>query len=213
MLGVAIYLLERVLPEAIAMVLWGILLIVSGVYMGALKQLPVEASGWHKLWKGLGVVVLIYGALFMIGVAAGGKDTLQPLRGVVVGGGGSDAQHLSFKRIKSVDDLNQEIAAASAAGRSVMLDFYADWCVYCKQMEKNTFPDPAVQAALGNAVLLQADVTAQDEADKALQQYIGIPAPPAMVFWTADGEEQKNYRLLGYMGPSEFAAHVQGALR
>lgn len=212
MLGVAIYLLERVIPEMVAMALWGTLLIVSGVYLGALKQLPVEASGWHQLWKGLGVVILIYGTLFMIGAAAGGKDTLQPLRGVVVGGGGSTAQHLAFKRIKSVDDLNLEIVAAGAAGRSVMLDFYADWCVYCKQMEKNTFPDAAVQAALANTVLLQADVTAQDEADKALQKHIGIPAPPAMIFWTADGKEQKNYRLLGYMGPDAFAEHVKGAL-
>ncbi len=213
MLGVAIYLLERVLPEGAAMVLWGVLLIVSAVYMGALKQLPVEASGWHKLWKGLGVVILIYGALFLVGVAAGGKDTLQPLRGVSVGGNaGSTAQHLAFKRIKTVADLEREIAAASASGRSVMLDFYADWCVYCKQMEKNTFPDAAVQSALADTVLLQADVTAQDDADKALQQHIGIPAPPAMIFWTADGAERRNYRLLGYMGPDEFAEHVRGAL-
>ena len=176
------------------------------------KQLPVEASGWHKLWKGLGLVVLIYGALFLVGLAAGGKDTLQPLRGVVVGGGAAE-QHLAFKRIKTIEDLQAELDAAQASGRPVMLDFYADWCVYCIQMEKNTFPDPAVQAALGDAVLLQADVTAQDEADKALQQHIGIPAPPAMIFWGADGQERRNYRLLGYMGPEDFAVHVQGAFQ
>ncbi len=211
MLAVAIYLLERVVPETLAMLLWGILLISSAVYMGALKELRVEASGWHKLWKGLGLVALVYGALFLVGVAAGGKDTLQPLRGVLVGGGDAD-QHLAFKRIKRVADLDAELAAARAAGRPVMLDFYADWCVYCKQMEKNTFPDAAVQAALGNAVLLQADVTAQDEADLALQRHIGIPAPPAMIFWDGAGAERRNYRLLGYMGPAEFAAHVRGAL-
>jgi thiol:disulfide interchange protein DsbD len=212
MLAVAIYLLERVIPATVAMLLWGTLLIVSAVYMGALKQLPVEASGWHKLWKGLGLVVLVYGALFLVGLAAGGKDTLQPLRGVMVGAGAAE-QHLAFKRIKTIEDLQAELAAAETAGRPVMLDFYADWCVYCIQMEKNTFPNPAVQAALGDAVLLQADVTAQDEADKALQQHIGIPAPPAMIFWGADGEERRNYRLLGYMGPEEFAVHVQEAFQ
>jgi thiol:disulfide interchange protein DsbD len=215
MLGVAVYLLERVIPESVAMLLWGTLLVVSGVYMGALRELPVEASGWHKLWKGLGVVVLLYGALFVVGVAAGGKDTMQPLRGVVLGGGagGGAEQHLSFKRIKSVADLERELAAAKAAGRPVMLDFYADWCVYCKQMEKNTFPDPAVQAALADAVLLQADVTDQDDADLALQRQIGIPAPPAMIFWDGSGAERRNFRLLGYMGPSEFAEHVRRALQ
>ena len=214
MLGVAIYLLERVIPEGLAMLLWGTLLVVSSVYMGALKQLPVEASGWHKLWKGLGLVVLIYGALFLVGVAADGKDTLQPLRGLMSGAGqGGAQQHLSFKRIKTTADLERELAAAKAAGRPVMLDFYADWCVYCKQMEKNTFPDPGVQSALADAVLLQADVTDQDEADKALQQKIGIPAPPAMIFWGADGSERHNYRLLGYMGPTEFGEHVRRALR
>jgi thiol:disulfide interchange protein DsbD len=212
MLGVAIYLLERVIPTTLAMLLWGTLLIVSAVYMGALKQLPIEASGWHKLWKGLGLVLLTYGALFLVGVAAGGKDTLQPLRGVAAGGGAGE-QHLAFKRVKTIEDLQRELQLAQDGGRPVMLDFYADWCVYCIQMEKNTFPDPAVQAALGDAVLLQADVTDQDEADKALQKHIGIPAPPAMIFWGADGAERRNYRLLGYMGPEEFAEHVQGALR
>jgi len=187
--------------------------VVSGVYMGALRQLPVEASGWHKFWKGLGLVTLVYGTLFLVGAAAGGKDTIQPLRGVIVGGAGGVAQHLAFKRIKTNADLDRELAAAQAAGRPLMLDFYADWCVYCKQMEKNTFTDPAVAAALANTVLLQADVTDQDEADLALQRRIGIPAPPAMIFWDAGGTERRNYRLLGYMGPAQFAAHVTQALR
>ncbi len=207
MLAIAISLLERIIPEAAAMLLWGTLLIVSAVYMGALHQLPVEASGWMKLWKGLGVAMLIYGTTFLIGVAADGKDPLQPLRGILVGGG-AEQRHVTFKRIKTTDDLAQELAIAKAAGRPVMLDFYADWCVYCKQMERNTFPDPAVRAYLDNFILLQADVTDQDEADKTLQKQIGIPAPPAMIFWGADGQEQHNLRLLGFMGPGEFAQHL-----
>ncbi|MGV6826064.1 MAG: protein-disulfide reductase DsbD, partial [bacterium] len=213
MLGIAIMMLERIIPAAAAMLLWGTLLIVSGVYMGATQSLAADASGWRKLWKGLGLALVAYGIAFLIGVAAGGKDTLQPLRGIVVGGGGAAEAHVSFKRIKSIDDLNKELAAAKASGTPVMLDFYADWCVYCIQMEKNTFPAPAVSKQLDTFVLLQADVTDQDDIDKALQAHIGIPAPPAMIFWGADGAEQRNLRLLGYMGPEDFAQHISKVKR
>ncbi len=208
MLGLAISMLERFISASAAMLLWGMLLIVSAVYMGAVHQLPVEASGWSKLWKGLGIVLLVYGTLFLVGVATGGKDATQPLRGIVVGGDGSNAIHLSFKRIKSTDDLQRELATAKAAAKPVMLDFYADWCVYCKQMEKNTFPAAEVTSVLRNFVLLQADVTAQDDTDMALQQQMNIPAPPAMIFWNSSGIEYKHLRLMGYMGPSEFAKHA-----
>ena len=197
------------------MFLWGTLLVVSSIYMGALSPLPEGTSGWRKLWKGLGVVTLIYGALFLVGVAANGKNTLQPLRGLALGGAGGEAieEHVSFKRIKTVADLERELAAAKAQGRPVMLDFYADWCVYCIQMERDTFPDPAVKAAMEQLILLQADVTDNDEADQLLQKHVGIPAPPAMIFWGADGEERRHLRLLGFMGPDEFAPHVQEALQ
>jgi len=212
MLGLAISMLERFIPAYASMLLWGMLLIVSAIYMGAVHQLPVEASGWSKLWKGLGMVLLIYGVLFLVGVAAGGKDAMQPLRGILVAGGGS-ASHVSFKRIKSTDDLERELAAAATAGKPVMLDFYADWCVYCKQMEKNTFPEPEVTSLLANFVLLQADVTAQDETDLALQKQIGVPAPPAMIFWNSAGEEYRHLRLMGYMNAADFAKHAGKALQ
>ncbi len=214
MLAVAIYLLERVVSPVAAMLLWGVLLIVTAVYMGALSQLSADASGWRKLWKGLGLVLLIYGALFLVGVAANGSNTLQPLRGLGFAGH-TDAgvqDHTAFKRIKTVADLDRELAAAKAAGRPVMLDFYADWCVYCIQMERDTFPDPRVRQAMRQLVLLQADVTDNDAADKALQRHIGIPAPPAMIFWGADGAERRHLRLLGFMGPEDFAGHLQSAL-
>ena len=210
MLGLAITMLERFVPEAITMGLWGMLLIVSAIYMGALQQLSVEASGWSKLWKGLGVVLLVYGALFLVGVAANGRDTLQPLRGLAIGasGPGSIQSHLQFRKVKSVADLERELAAAKAAGKPVKLDFYADWCIYCKQMEKNVFSRPDVVAAMSNFVLLQADVTEQDEKDMALMENIGIPAPPAMIFWGTDGNEVKHLRLMGYMGVGEFKNHI-----
>jgi len=216
MLAVAIYLLERVIPEAAAMLLWGALLIVSGVFLGAFQHLPIEATGWRKLWKGAGVILVVYGALMLVGAAAGGRDTLQPLRGIVLAGPGGSSGALPQvepRRIKTIADLDRELAAAKAAGRPVMLDFYADWCVYCKQLEKETFPDPAVQTVLSAGVVLKADVTANDDADKALLARIGIPGPPAMIFYGADGSERRSSRLLGFMPAKEFSEHVRAAWR
>jgi len=218
MLGVALTMLERLVPtyvsEMIILLAWGLLLIGSGIYMGALEPLREGSSGWHKLWKGLGLAAVIYGAAFLTGAALGGKDTIQPLRGVFGGGvGGAQAAHTTFKKIKTIDDLQRELAAAAAANRAVMLDFYADWCTYCKQMERETFSDPRVAGLMEQMVLLQADVTRQDDADKALQTHIGIPAPPAMIFWGPDGTEYRHLRLLGFKGPAEFAPHVAEALK
>jgi thiol:disulfide interchange protein DsbD len=211
LLAVAVLLLERILPTAIALLLWGLLLIGSAVYLGALEPLPTPTNGWRKLWKGLGVALLIYGALMLAGAAAGGRDTLQPLRGLVTGrvGAGSPA-HLEFKRIKSVADLERELAAAKAQGKPVMLDFYADWCVSCKEMERDTFLAPEVQAAMGRFVLLQADVTANDAEDKALmQERFGLHGPPAMLFFDATGTERRGYRLVGFVPADEFSAHLR----
>ena len=217
LLGVAIIMLERIIPAEVAMLLWGILFIVSAIYMGALRHLEIEASGWQKLWKGLGVVFLVYGSLMLVGAAAGGKDTLQPLRGLAFAGGGAggSAAHneLVFKRIKSLGDLQREVADAKSQGQSVMLDFYADWCVSCKEMEKYTFSDPGVIAALAETRLLQADVTANDEVDQALlQQHFGLPGPPAIIFYGSDGQERKAYRVVGFVPADEFTEHVTRAL-
>ncbi len=216
MLAVAIVMLERIIPATVAMVLWGILLIVSAIYMGALKQLEIEEHGWAKLWKGLGVVLLIYGSLMLVGAAAGGKDTVQPLRGIVQSGGGSSSQsqHLNFKLIKSVADLKREVAIASNQGKPVMLDFIADWCVTCKEMERYTFSDQKVINALSNYVLLQADVTENDEQDQALLQgHFGMPGPPAIFFYNQAGEEQRPYRVVGFMNADEFTANINKASR
>ncbi len=209
LLAVAVLLLERVLPPAVAMLLWGLLLIASGVYLGALTTITQAAGGWTKLWKALGLALLVYGVLMIVGAAAGGRDTIQPLRGIVAAGGGQAAAHKAFTPIKTSADLDREIAAASAAGKPVMLDFYADWCVSCKEMERYTFPDPDVIAALDQFVVLQADVTANDAADKALmQERFGIPGPPAMLFFDESGEELRGYRLVGFVPADEFAAHL-----
>ncbi len=209
LLGVAIVLLERILPPAVAMVLWGLLLICSGVYLGAMQSLPHEASGWRRLWQGLGFALLVYGALMLLGAAAGGRDTLQPLRGLVFGGTAAAPAELHFRRIKTTADLDRELAAARRAQQPLMLDFYADWCVSCKEMERYTFSDPAVVRALSGFVLLQADVTANDAQDQALMQgRFGIPGPPAILFFGADGAERRALRVIGFMPAEPFVAQV-----
>lgn len=217
MLGVAILLLERIIDPSLAMLLWGLLLICSAIYMGALRQLPDAASGYDKLWKGLGVAALIYGALMLVGVAANGKDTLQPLRGLALGGGGAGATSqqsatLQFQRIKTTADLEREVAKAKAANKTIMLDFYADWCTYCIQFEKYVFSDARVQTKLADSLLLQADVTANDADDKALLGSLGLIAPPAILFWNSAGEEQRNLRVMGYMEVEKFLKHLDRAL-
>ncbi len=213
MLAVAIILLERILPATLSMFLWGTLLVVSAIYMGALHELAIEASGWQRLWKGLGVTIMIYGALMLVGAAAGGKDTVQPLRGIAMFAGSTPQQHLAFKPIKSVTDLERELAAASAQNRPVMLDFYADWCVTCKELERYTFSDQRVIEALADFVLLQADVTADDETDRALLHgRFGMPGPPSIMFFDRSGNERKKYRVVGFMSADEFVPHVKKAV-
>lgn len=207
LLAVAIWMLERVIPESIAMWLWAALFIISGIYMKALESLPVDSSGWARLRKGLGIILLIYGVMLAIGASAGGNDKFRPLHGVF-GGGIVTEQHLSFQRIKSVDDLEREVTAARTAGKPVMLDFYADWCIYCKDYEKYVFTDPGVQQRLSNFVLLQADVTANDQQDKALLERFDLTAPPAILFFDPNGQEQRGYRLVGAMDADDFLAHL-----
>ncbi len=216
LLAVAIWLVERVLPVQVTMVLWGVLLIVSGIYMGALEGIKQGVSGWYRLWKGVGLIMLLYGALLVVGAAAGGHSVLQPLKGVFGGGvAGTSGQvahaGLQFQRIKSIDDLQRAVATANQQGKTVMFDFYADWCTSCKEMEAFTFTDPEVQAALGNTVLLQADVTANDAVDKALLKHFGIFGPPAILFFDLKGEELSRYRVVGYVPAEKFAAHVRRA--
>ncbi len=213
LLGLAIWLLERVTPVAVTMTMWAALIIVSAIYMGAIDTLTAGSSGWKKLWKGLGVLLLIYGIIIVIGLASGNRNIFQPLKGL---GGmantSAQVEHLNFKQIKGVDGLNAELAKAKAAGKTVMLDFYADWCVSCKEMETFTFADPAVQKALDNVVLLQADVTPNDEKDTELYKHFGIIGPPSIMFFDADGIERRNYRVVGYMPADEFSQHVERAL-
>ena len=215
MLGLAIWMLSRMLPSVVTMSFWALLTIMTGVFLGGLTTLGNDSTAGQKLGKGFGIIALVYGVAVFLGVLAGGSNPLKPLealtaaRGPDRGGEVSDV-HALFKRIKTSADLDREIAAA--AGKSVLLDFYADWCISCKEMEAFTFPAPEVRAALSDTVMLQADVTANDAQDKALLDRFGVFGPPTIVFFGTDGQQRHGYEVVGYMRARDFAAHVNQAL-
>ena len=211
LLGVAIWLLERILPVGVTMALIAALLIASAIYMGALDSLSDSASGWQRLAKSLGLLILIYGAAYLIGAAAGSKDLVQPLRGLTasLSGSAQSEQHLEFRLVKGQQGLQQALYDAVQQNRNSMLDFYADWCVECKVMEKYTFSHPEVLAALEQVSTLQADVTENDATDTALMSSLGIYGPPAILFFDSEGREIRHRRVVGEMSGEKFAAHVR----
>ena len=210
LLAVAIWMLERILAGGLIMLLWGVLFIACGIYLGAMERIEAGASGWRRLWKSLGIVLLVLGSLEIIGAAAGGDYWLRPLeRLTATSAGATTGEHVEFRRIKSLQDLDMELVQAGSSGKGAMLDFYADWCVECIRMEKNTFIDSEVQAQLGRLQLLQADVTANDDTDQELMKKFGIIGPPAILFFNPRGEEMRGYRLVGYFNPEEFVSHLQ----
>ncbi|NCN43243.1 MAG: protein-disulfide reductase DsbD [Piscirickettsiaceae bacterium CG_4_9_14_3_um_filter_43_564] len=210
MIGVAIWMAERILPEWMILAAWASLLIGSAVYLGALEPIG-EKSGWHKLAKSIGIIFLIYGTTMFLGLAGGSSTYLQPLKTFQGSGSvGSSESHaaLNFQRIGTVDELNAEIAK----GNPIMLDFYADWCISCKEMESFTFSDPAVQQALSNVTLLQADVTKNNANDKELMKALGIVGPPAIMFFN-EGQEKKAQRVVGFQKPEAFLSNIQNAFK
>ncbi len=207
LLGVAIWMIERIVPAAVAMTLWGLLLLLAGLLMSGL----IATTGTRRppnSWRRIGgLAALAYGLAILIGAATGATSPLRPLEGLA--GGSHQEVALDFRHVKTTADLDRELAAAGREGRLAMLDFYADWCVDCRKMDRYTFTDPAVAAALDGVVLLQADVTANDAEDQALLRRFGIFGPPTIAFFAPDGSELGGYRLVGFAPAAEFASHVE----
>jgi len=206
MLGLAIWMLARIIPDNITLFLWALLAALTAVFAGAFKNLPSDSSLIAQIFKALGFIAMLYAAMLLIGGVTGAKDPLKPLANL--SGGSIEHREIQFKRIKSNTDLMREIQAATANNQKVFLDFYADWCIACKEMEKYTLNEPNVLDAFENWVLLQADVTPNDEIDKNLMQILKVPGPPAMLFFDTTGEEVRSMRLYGFKKPNEFLAHI-----
>lgn len=219
LLGLAIWIVSPVIPAAVHMLLWAVLLITSAIFLHALDPLPANASGYRKLWKGAGVIGLLLGVALLVGTLSGGRDILQPLAGLrsgaattaeAAGGGGIDAAHPKFERVRSIAELEQRIA--QAGGRPVMLDFYADWCVSCKEMERFTFTDGQVKQRMGEMLLLQADVTANSDEDAALLKRFNLFGPPGILFFDPSGKEVGHARVIGFLPAEKFRIALDAAL-
>ena len=211
MLGLSIWLLERIIPGWVALLLWGSLFIVSAIYLGALNTLTLSSNSYEKLSKGVGIIILIYGALLIIGGASGNQNVWQPLQGITSASNpiGQSQQGAKFKQIANLAELEQAIAQSN---QPVMLDLYADWCVECKTMEMTTFHDPTVVATLANLTLLQLDMTDNNDEHKALLKQFGIFGPPTILFFDPQGSEYEQHRLIGTLNASDFNAHITAVL-
>ena len=208
LLAVAIWIVSPVLPVAAQMLAWAALLIGSAMALRAIDPLEPAAGMAARLWKGVGVLALLGGAALAIGALAGSRDLLRPLSGLSAGGE-AEVHAVRFVRVRNLAELE---ARLREPGRPVMLDFYADWCVSCKEMEKFTFTDAQVKARLEGMLLLQADVTANLPEDKALLRRFKLFGPPGIIFFDRQGREVQGLRVIGYQPAERFLVTLGHAL-
>jgi thiol:disulfide interchange protein DsbD len=210
LLAVAIYLVSPFLPLSVQMFLWATLLIVTAIFLRAIDPLPPDSHGFLRFAKGVGVIALIAGVAYLVGALSGARDLLQPLSGLRVTAAESGHAETPFVRISSAADLDTRLR--EAAGRPVMLDFYADWCVSCKEMERFTFSDERVRTRFREMVLLQADVTANSAEHAALLRRFRLFGPPGIVFFDREGREIQGLRVIGYQSADRFVVALDQAL-
>jgi len=215
LLGVALWLLDRILPSDLMLFLWGGLLILGAIALGALESLPRPSGLIPRFAKGTGVILLAYGVLLLIGAASEGEDPFHPLEKFKIGHAQDSSrasQRLAFMPVNSLAELDDHILNAERLNKPVMLDFYADWCTACQEMESETFSNPEVQNTLKDVILLKADVTDQTEANRALLKRFNLIGPPATLFFKSGAQEIRHRRVVGYMDPGPFNRHVMAAL-
>ena len=204
-LGLAAWMLDRILPAGATMLAWA-----TVAFAAVWVLLGVGLRGGRRTpprWAA-GALVALYGAALIVGAAAGGTDPLRPFAGTGLFGTAAGIERLPFRIVHDSADLDRELAAAKAAGRRAMLDFSADWCVSCKEMEQRTFRDLDVRMVLARFQLLKADVTANNLDDQALLKRFGIYGPPTTAFFAADGRERTDFRLVGFVDAPAFKEHL-----
>lgn len=205
MLGIAIWMLARVIPGSIALFLWAVLLIFTAVFIGVFAE---ALTHWAKLRKTFGVVMLIYGAILMVGSVLGNSDPLHPWDGLRNSANRiARANQLPFIDLKNMEQVDQQLALAKANKKPVMIDFYADWCTSCILLEKRVFSRTDVRNALTHFVLLRANVTDNNVFDQALLKRFNVIAPPTMVFFGSEGNTIQP--LVGEVSKKEFLAYLQ----
>jgi thioredoxin:protein disulfide reductase len=210
LLAVAIYLVSPFLPLSVQMFLWAALLIVTAIFLHAIDPLPPHAHSVLRFGKGLGIIALIAGIAYLVGAFSGARDLLQPLSGLRVTAAESGHAETPFVRVNSGAELDARLR--DAGGRPVMLDFYADWCVSCKEMERFTFSDERVRTRFRDMVLLQADVTANNVEHAALLKRFRLFGPPGIIFFDREGREIRGLRVIGYQGADRFVLALDQAL-
>jgi len=203
LLATAHWIISPFIPVSVQMVVWGVLLIIPAILLRAIDPLPAHSKNGPRFWKAIGVVMLISGGAMLLGAFSGGTDPLQPLSGLRGEAKSTESKSLPFERIRSLAELEARI---KASGKPVMFDFYADWCVSCKEMERFTFSDPRVQQVLSGWTLLQADVTANSDDDKALLARFKLFGPPGIIFFDKQGKEQEGVRVIGFQNAADFLA-------
>ncbi len=209
LLGVAVWMLARIVPPALTLALWAALLVGVAVTVGAFEPLPAQTCRLKRLAKGAGVFAAAWAATLLLGAAAGGADPLRPLAALANRGTPAfAAEPAAFRPIKTVAQLEAAVAEASRAGRATMVDFYADWCVSCKTMEREVFGDPRVQARLNRLVLLRPDVTAYDDEDRALMRRLNVIGPPTILFFARNGRELGRSRIVGEVDTEAFLKRI-----
>lgn len=206
MLAIAIVMLSRIVTPSIAMLLWAFLLIIVSIYFGALESLNGHYKGVKAFYKGVGIILLTYGLMLFYGGVKGAENPLAPLTFA------NEEQVITSKEIKfQTIHSNQELddILAQSKGKKVMLDFYADWCTSCKELDSATFKDPAVIEALKNYVLVRADITKNSDEEQALTKRFGLFGPPAMIFFCEKGIQIDGADLNGYKDTQAFITHIK----
>jgi len=206
MLGVAIWFLERVIPNNLSLLLWSILFTGTAVFFGAMDQLNNSSSVWQRIKKTGALLILIYGFVLLVAASIGNGSVLKPFKNI--GLSGEVEASLPFQQVNSLSNFDAVLKQTAERKQIVMLDFYADWCIACIELEEYTFPVPEVVAALFSFHLVQIDVTANNDEHKAFMQRFELFGPPAILFFDTNGNEIRSHRLIGFLSAEDFVTHI-----